>query len=84
MYRAKDGCFVCEKKSGVSPFVKLNGSLICRSCYCRNRRGPSRGILTDRNNLMLLERMAKMEVSKFLLTIILCFHYVAQEKLGMT
>ena len=34
VYRCKSGCFRCGRKSVVSPFVKTNGQLICRSCYC--------------------------------------------------
>ena len=38
VYRCKSGCFRCGRKSVVSPFVKTNGQLICRSCYCFEKR----------------------------------------------
>ena len=38
VYRCKSGCFRCGRKSVVSPFVNTNGQLICRSCYCFEKR----------------------------------------------
>lgn len=38
VYQCKSGCFRCGRKSVVSPFVKTNGQLICRSCYCFEKR----------------------------------------------
>ena len=36
--RYKTGCITCGKKSGVSPFIKTKGQLICRVCYYSSKR----------------------------------------------
>ena len=39
--RYKIGCIRCGKKSGVSPFIKTEGKLICRVCYCSSKRSEN-------------------------------------------